>query len=67
MSQREDEELGNLDVTINYIRVAQDIKAAIYFLQKLRDELDVAAIKRGIISRDRRNSDRRKLDTGGIG
>lgn len=56
-------EKGELKVKINYEKLAQDVKCAIYFLERLRDRLDVAAIEKGILERDRRNGERRKENT----
>ena len=59
MTKGEDAKRGNLTVTLEYEKIAQDIKCAIHFLQKLSDRLDMAAIEKGIIERERRNGDRR--------
>ena len=37
---------GELDVTINYIDIAQDIQCAIHFLNKLKTKLNKAAIEK---------------------
>ncbi len=47
---------GDLDVTIEYEKVAQDIKAAIHFLKNLEDKLNIAAIERGIKERDEKTT-----------
>jgi len=60
MTKAEDEKIGNLTVTIDYMRLAQDIRAAIHFLNQIKDKLDVAAIEKGIKERERRNIERRK-------
>jgi len=60
LSDTEDNEKGNLDVTINYLKLAQDVENALCFLNRLKNQLDIAAIKKGAISRERRNGERRK-------
>ena len=59
MTKEEDEKLGNLTITIDYMRLAQDVKAALHFLNQIKDKLDMAAINKGMIERERRNGDRR--------
>lgn len=59
MSESENEKKGNLDITVNYVQIGQDVNNAIYFLQKFKDRLDTYAIERGLISRNRRKGDRR--------
>lgn len=46
MTKAEDKEKGNLTITVNYIKFAQIIDAAIHFLQKVRADLEVAAVKK---------------------
>lgn len=69
MTKAENEKKGNLTVTLNYIDYAQFLKSTIYhfecavhFLKKQQDLLEIAAIKKGIIDRERRKNseDRRK-------
>ena len=60
MTKEEDQKLGNLTITIDYMRLAQDVKAALHFLNQIKDKLDIAAIEKGMNERERRNCDRRK-------
>ena len=53
----EDAHKGNLTVTLDYIKLAQDVKTAIHFLQKIGDQLDMAAIEKGMVQRERRMKD----------
>ena len=50
---------GELRVTIDYQHLAQDVKVAMAFLQRLNDKLDIAAIQEGIKKSDRRIGERR--------
>lgn len=43
---------GDLKVTLNYLKLAQDIENCMHFLKKLRDDLDIAAIKQGVKDKD---------------
>ena len=56
---------GELDVRVNYIKLAQWIKISKYILEKIERELDVAGIQAGLkIQERRKNKDRRK--NGGV-
>ena len=59
MTESEDKKRGVLTVEINYLELAQDIKCAIYFLNRLSSKLDRAAIDRKILDGERRKGDRR--------
>ena len=50
---------GELRVTVDYQHIAQDVKLAMGFLQRMSDKLDIAAIQEGIKKRDRRIGQRR--------
>jgi len=54
MTAEEEKERGNLTVTLNYIKLGQALKAAIHFLRKILDILEIAAIKKGAMERERR-------------
>ena len=54
---------GELRVTIDYLHLAQDIKAAKTFLERIGDKLDIAAIQEGMKERDRRVGERRSKRT----
>ena len=60
MSQAEDKQRGNLDVTLNYIKVGQDIRMAMFYLNRVKDQLDIAAIEKGSAERERRRGERRR-------
>jgi len=64
MTKDEDKEKGNLTVTLNYIKIGQAIKATIHFLNKILDILEIAAINKGAMERERRNGDRRMISRG---
>jgi len=64
MTEGEEKEKGNLTVTLNYIKIGQAIKAAIHFLNKILDILEIAAINKGAMERERRNGDRRMISRG---
>jgi len=59
MTKEEDKEEGNLTVTLNYLHLAQDIKSAMHFLKQIQDKLEIAAIEKGMVARERRNGERR--------
>ncbi len=48
MSVVEDNERGVLEVSINYIKVAQTIKATRHMLDKLEAQLEVAAAQKNL-------------------
>jgi len=55
----EDNERLVLNVDLNYGKLAQEIRSAMHFLQKLSDDLDRAAVDKKFIEKERRNGDRR--------
>lgn len=59
MTDAEDNEKLILSVDLNYGQLAQDVKHAIHFLQRLSDKLDQAAINKKFMDKERRNGDRR--------
>jgi len=59
MTKEEDDEVGNLTATFNYIAIVQCINAAIHFLMDIKAKFDIAAIEKGVIRRERRTGDRR--------
>ena len=60
MSKAEEKEKGILTIDVSYIQFAQKLNNVIYMCQRLKDELDMTAIERGMMQRDRRKGDRRK-------
>ncbi len=57
---KEDNRKGNLTVTLNYLKIAQDIEHAIYFLNRIKDKLDIAAIEKGMKKQERRTNGERR-------
>ena len=60
MTKAEEENKGTLTIDVQYIEFAQKLNNLIYMAQRLKDELDMKAIERGMMDRDRREGDRRK-------
>ncbi len=59
MSKGEEENRGTLTIDVEYIKFAQKLNNVIYMCQRLKDELDITAINKNMINRDRRKEDRR--------
>ena len=62
MTATEDNETGNLTITVNYAKAAQHIHGAIHFLQKVLEDLDKAALEKKI---DKRKHDRASSNESG--
>ena len=63
MTEAEEKERGVLTIDVKYIQFAQKLTNLIYMAQRLKDELDMKAIERGMMEKERRvKHDRRKDD-----
>jgi len=60
MTSAEEENRGILTIDVDYLEMAQVIENAMYMLQRVKDKLDIAAIEKGMKTRNRRHGDRRK-------
>jgi len=60
MTKAEEETKGVLTVDVDYLKLAQSINNTMYMMQKFKDQLDIAAIQKGMKEKERRNGDRRR-------
>lgn len=58
MSKAEDAEKGVLTIDVNYKEFAQALNNFMYMGQKLKDKLEIAAIEKNIMTRERRKGKR---------
>ena len=60
MSKAEEKNKGTLTIDVPYIQFAQKLNNVVYMCQRLKDELDMKAIEKGMMKKDRRKGERRK-------